>query len=62
MGWGWIKEKLMRDEDGANQEQNEFKIFYHPLDDFDINELSMKEKDMWAIRKVRKQVNGDYTK
>ena len=35
MGWGWIKEKLMRDEDGANQEQNEFKIFYHPLDDFD---------------------------
>lgn len=52
----------MRDEDRENQEQIEFKIFYYLLDDIDINELSMKEKDMWAIRKVRKQVNGDYTK
>lgn len=35
--------KLMRDEDRANQEQNEFEIFCYSLDDFDINEISIRE-------------------
>ena len=41
----------MRNEDGANQEYNEFEILYHPLDDFDINEISMREKYMGLLEK-----------